>query len=344
MENFDSKRYRDNLAKDLKEIRKADPEKAHEILTKAQETEQYQEAKRIHQESLENKKRNQEIAKSFVYYNYYPDEKDFFSPESLKEFDLSGLENCAVIAIERNDGTHSLEVGTDIALSLLNKDSMRPILLYGFHSIDGFKKVVPKSELLFAKENVRYLQLPYNAEDLVKALSKQSSTEINTEKIQELQQAEVSKKVSQWLHIIDRFPEKVMNEVKEFFPTLNDKTDKEIEDFLFKIRQNVPEVMKGQNIEGVYCDIEGTLFNGEELNQNTLNKLKELESQGKNITLWTDGDINQLQKLIEENGITYPLKSKIDHAGASAEIVIDNDDENTFSAKTKIFAKKFIKV
>ena len=102
--------------------------------------------------------------------------------------------------------------------------------------------------------------------------------------------------------------------------------------------------MKGQNIEGVFCDIEGTLFNGEELNQDTLNKLKEFESQGKNITLWTDGETTKLQELLNKNSITYPLKSKIDHAGASAEIVIDNDDENTFSAKTKIFAKKFIKV
>lgn len=52
MENFNAKEYRDNLAKDLKEIRKTDPEKAQEVLAEAQETEEYQEAKRIH---LENK-------------------------------------------------------------------------------------------------------------------------------------------------------------------------------------------------------------------------------------------------------------------------------------------------
>jgi len=135
-----------------------------------------------------------------------------------------------------------------------------------------------------------------------------------------------------------------MSEAKEFFPALVDKSDKEIINFLQNIRQNVPEVMKGQNIEDVFCDIEGTLFNGEELNNATLEKLKELEVQGKTITLWTDGDIGSLQKLLDKAGIKYPLKSKIDHAGASAEIVIDNDDQNTFSAKTRIFAKKFIKV
>lgn len=55
MENFNAKNYRDNLAKDLKEIRKTDPEKAQEVLSEAQQTEEYQEAKRIHQESRENK-------------------------------------------------------------------------------------------------------------------------------------------------------------------------------------------------------------------------------------------------------------------------------------------------
>ncbi len=181
----------------------------------------------------------------------------------------------------------------------------------------------------------------------------------NEQNLQEIQDKEILNKVSQLLHKIhissmdqfDTLPEneaknlpKLISDAKEYFPALEGKTDKEIVEFLFQIRQNVPEVMKGQNIEGVYCDIEGTLFNGEELNQKTLNTLKELESQGKNITLWTDGDVSQLQTLLDKNGIDYPLKSKIDHAGASVEIVIDNDDQNTFSAKTKIFAKKFIKV
>jgi hypothetical protein len=61
MENFNAKEYRDNLAKDLKEIRKTDPEKAQEILEEAQQTEEYQEAKRTHHENRENKEKLGEL-------------------------------------------------------------------------------------------------------------------------------------------------------------------------------------------------------------------------------------------------------------------------------------------
>ncbi len=65
MENFNAKEYRDNLAKDLKEIRKTDPEKAQETLEEAQQTEEYQEAKRAHHENRENKEKLGEL-------EYYP--------------------------------------------------------------------------------------------------------------------------------------------------------------------------------------------------------------------------------------------------------------------------------
>jgi hypothetical protein len=50
MENFNGKEYRDNLAKDLKEIRKTDPEKAQEFLEEIRKTEEYLEAQRQHTE------------------------------------------------------------------------------------------------------------------------------------------------------------------------------------------------------------------------------------------------------------------------------------------------------
>ncbi len=49
MENFNAKEYRDNLAKDLKEIRKTDPEKAKKVLEEAKKTEEYDEAVDVRQ-------------------------------------------------------------------------------------------------------------------------------------------------------------------------------------------------------------------------------------------------------------------------------------------------------
>jgi hypothetical protein len=85
------------------------------------------------------------------------------------------------------------------------------------------------------------------------------------------------------------------------------------------------------------------MVNGE-LNNNVLNKLKEYEAQGKQITIWTDGDLEELTQKLRSLGVQYPIKSKFDFGGANAEIVIDNDDQNTFFAKTRIFPKEFIKV
>lgn len=61
MENFNAKNYRDNLAKDLKDIRKDNPEKAQEFLREVQETEEYQEAKLIHQENKGQKESKEKL-------------------------------------------------------------------------------------------------------------------------------------------------------------------------------------------------------------------------------------------------------------------------------------------
>lgn len=51
--NFDSQGYRDNLAKDLKEIRKTDPEMAQGVLAEEKNTIRYKEAGNIHTEERE---------------------------------------------------------------------------------------------------------------------------------------------------------------------------------------------------------------------------------------------------------------------------------------------------
>jgi len=299
----------------------------------------------IEKDEPEKYLKNLEILKTF---SFHDDNERFV--ESLKKsfetIDLNGLEKSAFVNIEikaRIGGRQDF-VDVDIAENIISKNEAEKILMYAFSDLDSIRQSKSKIDLLLSKENIKFLRLPFTPEDAINAVRNQASEQISGERLQQAQDKEIGQKVSLWLHIVDRDPQKVTSEAKEFFPALVDKSDKEIIDFLQNIRQNVPEVMKGQNIEGVFCDIEGTLFNGEELNTATLEKLKEFEAQGKTITLWTDGDVSNLQKLLDKEGIIYPLKSKVDHAGASAEIVIDNDDQNTFSAMTKIYAKKFIKI
>ena len=370
-ENFDTKNYRDNLAKDLKDIRENDPEKAQQVLEEEQKTIRYQESNTIHAENRkgiqdkpkltnEIKEKNELIIKTFKFYVNRESITEAIK-KGLQDFDLTGLENTAIVCLENNTDGRKLSsfYGVDITENIVNKNEADRILMYGFAGIDIVKEKKPKVELLLAKDNISYLEAPFTPEDIINKLKENKTETIGgVDKLQGIQDREILEKVSNLIHEIHAHEEadgritmttprempEMVKKAKEYFPSLVDKTDDEIVKFLFGVRKNVPEVMKGQNIEGVFCDIEGTLFNGKELNQETLSKLKQFEGEGKNITLWTDGDTAKLQELLNENGITYPLKSKIDFAGASAEIVFDNDDHNTFSAKTKIFAKKFIKI
>lgn len=87
MENFNAKEYRDNLAKDLKEIRKTDSKKAHVFLDEAQQTQEYREANKIHKEvrekeSLERFKDLTNEEKSEVYFDLYA--KDLRPTKDMK--------------------------------------------------------------------------------------------------------------------------------------------------------------------------------------------------------------------------------------------------------------------
>ena len=55
-EDFNSQEYRDNLAKDLKEIKKTDPKKAQEVLEGEKNTKEYKVAKIAHDDFHEQVK------------------------------------------------------------------------------------------------------------------------------------------------------------------------------------------------------------------------------------------------------------------------------------------------
>ena len=225
--------------------------------------------------------------------DFYDNNKNFIDSlkKALENIDFKGLENIALVNI---DG-----IGVDKTESLVRKDSNKEFIIYSFQSEDKLKSDNPKVALLLAKDNVKFLRLPFTPDDLIRTINSEViETKDSEQNLQEIQDKEILNKTSYLLHKIhissieqfDTLPENearnlpsLISEAKEYFPALENKTDREIVEFLLQIRQNVPEVMKGQNIEGVYCDIEGTLFNGEELNQDTLNTLKDLESQGKKI-------------------------------------------------------------
>ncbi|MBP9821412.1 MAG: hypothetical protein KBC98_00795 [Candidatus Pacebacteria bacterium] len=77
MENFDAKNYRDNLAKDLKEVRKDDPVTARELLEKRRPSSGYQAAKKIH----DHEKSREKIEKQYEKMDFSLDSLEILSPE-----------------------------------------------------------------------------------------------------------------------------------------------------------------------------------------------------------------------------------------------------------------------
>ena len=130
------------------------------------------------------------------------------------------------------------------------------------------------------------------------------------------------------------------------FSELQGLTGKEFITELKKLCTILPiqQVMPGKEISGVYCDIEGTLLVGGSINGLVSRLLQSYEKEGLPITIWTLGNVSEFEPIIRSAGIQYPVRSKMDYSGAIAEIVIDNDSEETFRTKTQITPKQFIRV
>ena len=130
------------------------------------------------------------------------------------------------------------------------------------------------------------------------------------------------------------------------FSELQGLTGKEFITELKKLCTILPiqQAMPGKEISGVYCDIEGTLLIDGAIQEAILQQLHDFAAQGSQITIWTLGNVSEFEPIIRNAGIQYPVRSKMDYSGAIAEIVIDNDSEETFRAKTQITPKQFIRV
>jgi len=248
--------------------------------------------------------------------------------------------------------------GVDVANELLRANPMQKIVLLETIPIEAARNIRPEIDLLLSKSNVRIWDIASEIKDLPKLFEVGNQFEIASESLPDLANREMQKVIGTVFHDLEKSKdifnpadehEKRMvasgiKKTKEYFPSMQDKTDKDVIDFLLLVKQEREEVMKGQNIAGVYCDIDGTLFIKGNLNERVLELLQRYEGEGKNITLWTDGDLRETQELLNRNNVTFPLKSKYDFAGATTEVVIDNDDENTFFSKTRIYPKIFIKI
>ena len=101
----------------------------------------------------------------------------------------------------------------------------------------------------------------------------------------------------------------------------------------------------GQFLSGIFCDVEGTLLRDDDtVNQAVLANLERLEGEGREITLWTGGDLKKVRPRLHDVGIFYTLVSKHDFRGAEVEVAIDDLSQADFEQEYGITAKQYLQM
>lgn len=102
----------------------------------------------------------------------------------------------------------------------------------------------------------------------------------------------------------------------------------------------------GKQLSGIFVDAYQTLFDDDwEIDKNVLEIVSRLAKEmGKKVFVISDSPEDELRKLLQGTGISWPLLSKYDLRGANLEIVIDNLSAAEFKKTYGIFPNKFIKI
>lgn len=217
---------------------------------------------------------------------------------------------------------------------------------------------------LIAHKNFRFIENPCSPEQLNLSFEMQWENNVQqqfaAEKIITMQYIGIIKHSLEPYKVKDAYNTKDSREqsyvqhafelTQKYFPGLD--TVEKMLDFVLNVKVDIPEVMTGQRIEGVYCDVDGTLIDyvpiwsplewTQQLRPQVVELLKQYEAAGKKIIIRTWGDVAMKETYLRTLGITRPVVSKYDYAGATAEIVVDDTDRWAFVLQSKICAETYI--
>lgn len=262
------------------------------------------------------------------------------------------------------------------AYAITNSDSNAKVVIASFlNDVKSRDQIfTPNSsqlktiKILQANPNVVFLVLPASPKDW-NNISFQNNSPIK--KISDSEIIDATYKLNEWYLQVIRHslqPNKVkdpyhpvgdrekayVNEAFEitqrYFPGLDTIT--KMLDYVMHIPLDIPEPMRGKRVKGVYVDVDGTLIEyvpigsdkegKQELRMEVVELLKKYEQEWKEIIIWTGWDVKKKEKRLRELGITWPVVSKYDYAGATAEIVVDDTDKAAFMLQSKILPETYI--
>lgn len=232
-------------------------------------------------------------------------------------------------------------------------------LLSNLHELQD-KNLAEKIEKIFNNTNNEFMHIPMISKDNWSKESIVLTKKLGNKEIIGLVWKEASQRIWQFRHTLQHKDDPYdmtenekaerLKEVQKFFPWLED-FDKAM-DYILHIKLDLAEPMKWKRIKWVYVDVDGTLIeyvgihSGKEgtqkLRQEVVDLLKKYESEWKEIVIWTWWDVELKKKYLRSLWITRPVVSKYDYAGATAEIVLDDTDQNAFIAQSKIYPETYI--
>jgi hypothetical protein len=86
---------------------------------------------------------------------------------------------------------------------------------------------------------------------------------------------------------------------------------------------------EGRYLEGIFCDVEGTLIKNGQINQNLVAELQ-AKSQEKPVTIWTGGDVKEAGRVLRPAGVTWKILPKSEFAGARINEAYDDLNQDVF--------------
>ncbi len=231
------------------------------------------------------------------------------------------------------------------AYDVLSRDPERRVMLYGFDGplemyLDShFRRVMADFP-----ERVRYASVLCVLSEMFRAFD---IPKFENKALKLFADAEYKQSMAGvLLHDTRHRTEEVMKKVKEIYGI--EGSIEEIEKTLMELRGYEEEL--NEFLPGVFCDVYGTLMPDQEvpdrkINEHVLDMLKTY-SKEKPVSIWTGSELEKTVYDLRNNGFDedIPILSKPFFRGCTAEIVIDDEDEEIIEKAHGIKAGKFIKI
>lgn len=228
-----------------------------------------------------------------------------------------------------------------------------PVIFYGFLSESSLRLSGDKAVPYFYRKNTGYCQLPFNLTD-VAVVYKDICDGKKIENRAAMLAAQVGVRntlVSILLH--DLHPSKdvakpLERAEKEFGITGSvEEVRKKLEDIKSEKSESTPvkDLIGNEIIEGVFCDIGGTILTPKGMvNEKVLQMLQKEEGK-RAVSIWTGGDVKEFQKKLYGLEVKkFPVLSKYSFRGCEVEIAIDDLPQDEFERRYGIRTHKYIQV